>query len=152
MQMRHLYYQSPLFSSRSKISLTQILVCSWSLHFCREEAVLVVQVSVWKHPFPWQGRSIFDRHFKVPSSCIDALKTVTVIHRFERALVFGAVGKTVNMLVILASRLKTDDPVSLNMKIFQYFLLRKTFAILVKATPSSSSNFTTSSLKSMNLY
>lgn len=36
---------------------------------------LVVQVCVWKNPFPWQGRRIFDRRFfKMLSSCIHALK------------------------------------------------------------------------------
>lgn len=86
----------------------------------------MLQDSVQKHLFPWQGRSIFDRKFfKVLSSCIYALKIVTVIHRFEHSLLFGAVWKAVNMLAILASRLKTDDPVSLNMKTFQYSLLRK---------------------------
>lgn len=144
------------FPSSSKLRFTQISVSSWSLF--GEDAVTPGggTSGIWK--LPWQGGRLFLWHcFKGLSSCVSALKIVTVIPRLEYSLLFGAFWETLNMLVVSANRLKTDNPVSLNMKIFQCSLL---ICGLSQKPQSSSSmrknypgyNFTVSSLKSGDFY
>ena len=113
----------------------------WSLLFWREDALTRSGGAslLTKAPFSLARQSTFGRHCsEVLSSHVCASRTVTGIHRSERRPLLEAVWQTVTILVILASRLKTDGPLSLARKIFQRSLLRKTFTVRVKSTHASS--------------
>lgn len=103
--------------------------------------MVVAHVPVWK--LPWQGGSLFHWHcFKGLSPCISALKIVTGIPRWEHSLLFGALWETVNMLVMSTNRLKTEDPVALNTKIFQCSMFICSLSQRTQTSSSMSKNYT----------